>query len=320
MVRTLATTRERLLALGHKVEVVAPHQYRNVPLPSYPEIRLALCSPKSFGNIFLRHNPEAVHIATEGPLGWSARAWLKKNNIAFTTSFHTMFPQYLKMRTGAPESFGFAILKRFHSAAGATMYSTPTLKTILEKQSFTNLVRWKRGVDTKLFCPGSPASLPYTKPIQMYVGRVAVEKTLESFLNLDTSGTKIIIGEGPQLPVLKKKYPDVKFLGPKYDEELVEHYRAADVFVFPSRTDTLGLVMLEALACGVPVAGFPVQGPIDVIGNSAAGVLKEDLEKAISEAIGIDPNICRSRALEHSWEASADEFHDNLIRLNNPST
>ncbi len=154
----------------------------------------------------------------------------------------------------------------------------------------------------------------------MYVGRVAVEKTLESFLNLDTSGTKIIIGEGPQLPVLKKKYPDVKFLGPKYDEELVEHYRAADVFVFPSRTDTLGLVMLEALACGVPVAGFPVQGPIDVIGNSAAGVLKEDLEKAISEAIGIDPNICRSRALEHSWEASADEFHDNLIRLNNPST
>ncbi len=315
VVRTLSTMRDKLMEMGHEFEVIAPDQYLNMPLPTYPEIRLAICSPKSIGKKLKNAEPDAIHIATEGPLGWSARSWLLKNNIPFTTSFHTMFPQYLQMRTRAPESWGFALLRHFHKKAGATMYSTPTLKATLENQGFSNLVQWKRGVDTQFFCPGKPASLSYRAPIQLYVGRVAVEKTLEDFLDLDNPGTKVIIGSGPQLNELKRKYSDVIFLGPKYGADLVAHYRAADVFVFPSRTDTLGLVMLEALACGIPVAGYPVQGPNDIIGNTGAGVLSEDLGKAVNEAIGIDPAICRTRAMQHSWDESAQEFFQNLIKI-----
>lgn len=318
VVRTLSTVRERLHALGHEVEVLSPERYKNLPCPTYPEIRLALCTPGMVGDRIASFGPDAVHIATEGPLGWSARWWLKKRRIPFTTSFHTMFPQYLKMRFNFPESWAFSLLRLFHGAATATMYSTPTLRDMLTSNGFHNLARWVRGVDTELFHPGTPAPLDLPRPIQLYVGRMAVEKTLEDFLALDTPGTKVMIGDGPQRAELEARFPEARFLGPKYGDDLVRHYRAADVFVFPSRTDTLGLVMLEAMACGIPVAGFPVQGPQDVVGSSKAGALNDDLALAISQAIGIDPAVCRSRALEHSWDQSAHEFHANLIPIEQP--
>ena len=307
------------MGLGHEVEVIAPERFRNVPCPTYPEIRLALCTPGRVGALIGDYAPDAVHIVTEGPLGWRARWWLKRRGIPFTTSFHTMFPQYLKLRFGIPESWSFAGMRRFHSAAAATMYSTPRLRDLLRGQGFENLVGWVRGVDTELFAPGEAEPLGFPRPIQMYVGRIAVEKGIEDFLRLDTPGTKVIVGDGPQRARLETRYPNVRFLGPRYGDDLVRHYRAADVFVFPSRTDTLGLVQLEALACGVPVAAYPVQGPLDVIGDSAAGALDEDLAVAIERALHIAPETCRARALEHSWDQSVVEFHANLIRIPTPS-
>ncbi|HEX7037336.1 MAG TPA: glycosyltransferase family 1 protein [Pseudomonadales bacterium] len=313
MVRTLSTTREKLIELGHEVEVIGPHRFRSVPCPTYPEIRLALCTPGRVGRLIEQIEPEAVHVATEGPLGWAARSWLRRRRLPFTSSFHTMFPKYLKLRFGLPEKVSFSGIRRFHGGATATMYSTPTLRAMLESHGFENLVRWVRGVDTDVFKPGEPEPLPYPRPIQLYVGRIAVEKSVEDFLALDTPGTKVVVGDGPQRTELEARYPEAKFLGTRGGEELVRHYRAADVFVFPSRTETLGLVMLEALACGVPVAAYPVQGPIDVVGDSGAGVLNEDLAAAVRAAIGIDPAICRARALEFSWDQSAREFIDNLV-------
>ena len=315
VVRALSTTRERLLGLGHEVEVIAPERFKNVPCPTYSEIRLALCTPSRVGSLIAEYAPEAVHLATEGPLGWCARRWLKRHGIPFTTSFHTMFPQYLKLRIGLPESWSFAGMRFFHGAAGATMYSTPRLRDLLHDHGFKNLVGWVRGVDTRLFTIGAAEPLAYPRPIQMYVGRIAVEKNIEAFLRADTPGTKVIVGDGPQRAKLERRYPAVRFLGPKYGDELVRHYRSADVFVFPSRTDTLGLVMLEAMACGVPVAAFPVQGPLDVVGDSAAGVLNENLAIAIEQALSIAPDTCRARALEHSWDQSVVEFHANLIQI-----
>ncbi len=315
VVRTLSTTRERLIDLGHEVEVIAPDRFRNVPCPTYPDIRLAMCTPRRVGTLIEKYGPEAVHIATEGPLGWAARSWLRRRGIPFTTSFHTMFPAYLKLRFGLPESWSFSAIRRFHSAAHATMYSTPTLRALLEAHGFQNLVRWVRGVDTEFFCPGTAAQLNLPRPLQMYVGRIAVEKNIEDFLRAKTPGTKVLVGDGPQRAQFERRYPDAVFLGEKHGEELVRHYRAADVFVFPSRTDTLGLVMLEAMACGVPVAAYPVRGPSDVVGNSRAGVLQDELAVAIEQAIDIHPDVCRSRALEHSWNQSVREFADNMIQI-----
>jgi len=315
VVRTLSTTRDKLIERGHQVEVLAPERFKNLPCPTYPEIRLALCTPASVGRHIEAAAPQAVHIATEGPLGWAARAWMKRRRLPFTSSFHTMFPQYLKLRFGLPETVSFSGIRRFHGGATATMYSTPTLRAMLEEHGFENLVRWVRGVDTDIFTPGPAAELPFARPIQVYVGRIAVEKSIEDFLRLDTPGTKVVVGDGPQRQELTERYPEVRFLGTLRGEELVRHYRAADVFVFPSRTDTLGLVMLEALACGVPVAAYPVQGPLDVVGNTGAGVLSEDLTAAVQAAIGIDPGRCRARALEFSWDQSVEEFLNNLVPL-----
>lgn len=318
VVRTLSTTRDRLVALGHEVEVIGPDRFRNVPCPTYPEIRLALCTPGRIGRLIERFAPEAVHVATEGPLGWAARSWLRRRDLPFTSSFHTMFPQYLKLRFGLPETISFSGIRRFHAGATATMYSTPTLRAMLEARGFDNLVRWVRGVDTELFTPGEPEPLPFERPIQLYVGRIAVEKSVEDFLALDTPGTKVVVGDGPQRTELEQRYPRVRFLGTKRGETLVRHYRAADVFVFPSRTETLGLVMLEALACGVPVAAYPVQGPLDVVADTGVGVLDEDLGRAVRGAVGIDPARCRARALEHSWDQSVREFIDNLVPIPAP--
>ena len=312
VVRALSTIRERLADMGHEVEVIGPAPFSSVPCPTYPEIRLALTTPGRVGPMIERFAPDAVHLATEGPLGWCARHWLKRRNIPFTTSFHTMFPLYLKLRGGIPENWSFALLRLFHNAAVRTMYSTETLRSVLARQRFGALAQWVRGVDTELFRPVPPADLRLTGPILMYVGRLAVEKNLDAFLTLDIPGTKVLVGDGPQRAALEARYPRAVFLGSRFGEELVAHYCAADVLVFPSKTDTLGLVMLEATACGVPVAALPVPGPNDIIGDSGAGALNDDLGAAIGAALEIDSRVCREHALRHTWDTSARQFLNNL--------
>ena len=312
VVRALSSTRDQLAGLGHEVKIIGPAHFRSVPYPTYPEIRLALTTPGRVGRMIARFAPDAVHLATEGPLGWCARHWLKHRGIPFTTSFHTMFPLYLKLRSGIPERWSFAFLRRFHSAATRTMYSTETLRYVLARQGFRSLVQWVRGVDTELFRPVPPADLKLPGPVLMYVGRLALEKNIDAFLGLSLPGTRVLVGDGPQRAALQEKYPDAVFLGPRYGGELVAHYCAADVLVFPSKTDTLGLVMLEAAACGVPVAAFPVPGPNDIIGGSGAGVLSNDLAAAIEAALDVDPETCRTHALLYSWDISARQFLGNL--------
>ncbi len=315
VVRALSTTRELLMGMGHEVEVLGPSPFTTLPCPTYPEIRLALTTPARVGRLIGQFAPDAVHIATEGPLGWCARHWLKRRNAPFSTSFHTMFPLYLKLRGGIPENWSFALLRLFHNAAAHTMYSTETLRSVLQRNGFRSLVQWVRGVDTDLFRPVPPADLGLPGPVLMYVGRLAVEKNLDAFLGLETPGTKVLVGDGPQRAALERRYPDAVFLGSRFGEQLAAHYCAADVLVFPSKTDTLGLVMLEATACGVPVAALPVPGPIDIIGDSGAGVLDHDLGAAIEAARHIDPDICRAHALRHTWEVSARQFQANLVPL-----
>jgi glycosyltransferase involved in cell wall biosynthesis len=315
VVETLAGIRRRLEAVGHRVAVIGPDRFRSVPCPTYPEIRLAVCTPAGVGRLIEATAPDAVHIATEGPLGWAAWCWMRRRGLPFTTSFHTLFPEYLRLRFGLPEAVSYRGMRRFHNGAHATLCPTPTLRARLEARGFQRLVRWHRGVDTDVFTPGPAAPLPFPRPIQLYVGRIAVEKNLDAFLGLDTEGTKVIVGAGPQQPDLAERYPAARFLGPLRGDALVRHYRAADVFVFPSRTDTLGQVMLEALGCGVPVAAYPVQGPIDVIGGSGAGVLDDDLQAAVRGAIGIDPARCRAQAMAFGWDRSVREFLRNLVPL-----
>lgn len=315
VVRALSATRERLMGMGHQVEVLGPDRFRTVPCPTYPEIRLALASPGRVGRLIEAGTPDAVHIATEGPLGWCARHWLRRRNLRFTTSFHTLFPLYLKLRAGIPQRFSYALLRRFHNAAAHTMCSTPSLEALLAEHGIARTVRWIRGVDTALFRPVAPAQLRLPGPILMYVGRLAVEKNLEAFLGLDRPGTKVLVGDGPARAALERRFPEAVFLGPRTGEALVAHYCAADAFVFPSRTDTLGLVLLEALACGIPVAAYPVQGPNDVIGDSAAGVLNDDLGAAIDGALGIPAEACLERAANFDWDVSARQFLRNLVAV-----
>ena len=315
VVRALSTTRERLEGMGHEVDVLGPDRFSTVPCPTYPEIRLALTLPSRVGRLIEAFAPDAVHIATEGPLGWCARHWLRRRDLRFTTSFHTLFPLYLKLRAGVPERWSYALLRRFHNAAVHTMCSTSSLEALLEEHGIKRLARWIRGVDTALFRPVAPANLNLPSPILMYVGRLAVEKNLEAFLSIDRPGTKVLVGDGPARATLERRFPEAVFLGPRLGEALVAHYCAADVFVFPSKTDTLGLVMLEALACGTPVAAHPVPGPNDVVGTSGAGVLDEDLGAAIDGALDIPAEACLAHAANFDWDLSARQFLRNLVAL-----
>ena len=256
--------------------------------------------------------PSAIHIATEGPLGMTARRYCIKNNIPFTTAFHTLFAEYVKARTMLPLSVGYAFLKWFHKPSKCLMVATPTLEKSLTARGFNNIKRWSRGIDISLFYPREKQLQDLPRPIFMYVGRVAVEKNIEAFLKLNLPGSKVVVGDGPQRAMLEEKYPKAYFLGMKEGEELAEHYASADVFMFPSRTDTFGLVLLEALASGVPVAAYPVTGPLDVIGEAPVGVLDEDLERAAHKALKLDPKSCRDFALNYTWEKSADQFFSNL--------
>jgi glycosyltransferase involved in cell wall biosynthesis len=316
VVRTLTETKRQLEAAGHTVEMIAPECFTTFPCPTYPEIRLSLAGTKSVGRLIDAFAPDAVHIATEGPLGWAARGACLARKLPFTTAYHTRFPEYVQARIGAPLSWSYAVLRRFHSAASRVMVPTPTVKADLEHWGFANVVLWTRGVDLDLFRPGRRDRLATKPPIFVYVGRVAVEKNVEAFLSLDLPGSKWVVGEGPAMATLKARYPEASYLGVLQQTELAEVYSAADVFVFPSKTDTFGLVLLEAMACGTPVAAFPVTGPLDVLGDvppaQSGGAMDDDLRAACLRALEIPRERARAHAMRYSWAECARQFADHL--------
>ncbi|HTT08338.1 MAG TPA: glycosyltransferase family 1 protein [Gammaproteobacteria bacterium] len=315
VVNTLIHTGAELCKLGHRVLFVTPQSFHTVPCPTYPSIRLAILPAAGVARMLREFAPEAVHIATEGPLGHAARTFCLRQGWRFTTSFHTQFPEYIRARVPIPLQWSYAYLRRFHNAAAATMVATPSMLMRLHQRRFRRVALWSRGVDSDLF---KPRPLPDIdgigpRPLLLYVGRVAVEKNLEAFLRLDVVGTKIIVGDGPDIQRLRATYPSSSFLGEKRGQELAATMAAADVFVFPSRTDTFGLVMLEAMACGVPVAAYPVTGPIDVVRDGKTGVLDEDLATAIAGALKIPRQNCVEYARRHTWRACAERFVSLLV-------
>lgn len=313
VVRTLSTVAGELRCLGHDVSVIGPHRFRTIPCPTYPDIRLAVDAHRKLPRLIEAYQPDAIHISTEGPLGFAARRYCRRRGLSFTTAYHTKFPEYIEARTGIPPAWTYRVMRRFHSAAARVMVSTGSIEAELRHNGFDNIVRWSRGVDTALFRPREKSFLADPRPIALYVGRVAVEKNIAAFLELPFAGTKYVVGDGPQLRLLRRRYPNVRFVGMKTGEDLARHYAASDVFVFPSRTDTFGLVLLEALASGVPVAAFPVAGPLDVIGDAPAGRLADDLAVAVAEALKLSPKACREHALRFSWRSSAEQFLRNLV-------
>jgi len=292
--------------------MVTPDRFRTIPCPTYPEIRLAVFPGSGVARIIDRFQPEAIHIATEGPLGMAARKYCLSHSYPYTTAYHTRFPEYIHARCRLPLSWSYAHLRKFHNSGKRIMVATQTIEDDLAARGFNNIRRWTRGVDTKLFHPRDKGFLDYPRPISAFVGRVAIEKNIEAFLKLDLPGTKMVVGDGPARAHLEAAYPDAKFVGNHTGEDLAKHFAAADVFVFPSRTDTFGLVLLEALASGLPVAAYPVPGPLDVIGSSDVGVLDEDLAAATIKALEIDPAKCRAYAETFSWDRSIDQFFGNL--------
>jgi glycosyltransferase involved in cell wall biosynthesis len=316
VVHTLAEMCRRLAAMDHSVVVVHPGLFHSLPCPFYSEIRLALPPHRRIAAIIDAAVPEAIHIATEGPIGVAVRRWCLRHGREFTTAFHTRFAEYLAQRGILPARVTYGLLRRFHAPSGGVMVASDRVRRELAARGFRNLKAWGRGVDTTQFSPdreGIPLSLP--RPIFLAVGRVAPEKNLPGFLSLDLPGSKVVAGDGPQLAALRRRFPDAQFLGRREHRELGALYAAADVLVFPSRTDTFGLVVLEALACGLPVAAYPVPGPLDILGGSGAGVLDEDLRAAALAALQIPRDRCRARALDFTWEASAREFVANLLPL-----
>jgi glycosyltransferase involved in cell wall biosynthesis len=318
VVRTLEVLGEDLTALGHSVRYATPEGRFTIGLPTYREIRLAVFPRWKLEKEIRAFAPDAVHIATEGTLGMSARSICLKHGIEFSTSFHTRFPEYVRARFPLiPEELVYRWLRWFHGPATAMMVATESLRREMQAHGFTNLRIWSRGVDVDRFHPIADAHLPYEKPVWLYVGRVAVEKNIEAFLKLDLPGTKLVVGDGPARAELEAHYPAARFLGALSGQALVQTYAGSDVFVFPSRTDTFGLVLLEALACGIPVAAYPVQGPLDVVGDAPVGALDEDLRAACLKALEIarHPGSLTPRrfAEAHSWRACTLQFLRNII-------
>lgn len=315
VVRTLRTITEEMRAMGMTVEVIGPDRFKTIPMPSYPEIRLALFPGRKLAKMIDAFKPDALHVATEGPLGLAARAYARRRKIAFTTAFHTRFAEYLKARTKVPLWMTYAWLRRFHGTGSAIMVATQSLREELAARGFKNVRAWSRGVDLDAFHPEPKEAWDLPRPIFCYVGRVAVEKNLRAFLDLELPGSKLVVGDGPQRKKLEQEYPGVHFAGAKHGAALAAAYAGADVFVFPSKTDTFGLVVLEALASGLPVAAFPVTGPKDILGEAAVpvGALDEDLGKAALAALAIDRAACRPYAERYSWTACAQRFLDNLV-------
>ena len=315
VVRTLTSLANSAAALGAEVEFLTPDGFPSIAVPTYPGLRIAWPNRREIARRIDAAAPDAIHIATEGPVGWAVRGYCRRHKLAFTTSYTTRFPEYIAVRSIIPASVSYAVLRHFHSAAATTMVATASLRQELAAKGFKKLGSWTRGVDTDLFRPDDPVQLDLPRPVFMTVGRVAVEKNIEAFLDLDLPGSMVVIGDGPQRAELTRRYPTVSFLGEKKGRELSTHFAAADVFVFPSLTDTFGVVQLEALACGTPVAAFPVTGPLDVIADHPIGALDNDLRSACLRALTMSRETCRSFALERSWENSARQFIGNLSAL-----
>jgi glycosyltransferase involved in cell wall biosynthesis len=315
VVRTLTSLARSASTLGAQIQFLTPEGFPTLGVPTYPGLRVALPNRREIARRIEATSPDAIHIATEGPIGWAVRAYCRRRKLAFTTSYTTRFPEYIAARTIIPAALSYAVLRHFHSAAAMTMVATASLRQELGARGFRRLGTWTRGVDTDLFRPDDPAELDLPRPIFMTVGRVAVEKNLEAFLSLNLPGSKVVIGDGPQRAALEHRYPKVRFLGEKTGKELSAHFATADVFVFPSLTDTFGVVQLEALACGTPVAAFPVTGPLDVIADHPVGALDKNLRIACMRSLGMSRETCRSFALECSWENSARQFIGNLSAL-----
>jgi glycosyltransferase involved in cell wall biosynthesis len=311
VVRSLESIARAAGPLGAEIDFLTPKDFNCFPMPTYREISLALATPRAVRRR-LAEGYDHVHIATEGPIGLATRAVCLADRRVFTTSFHTRFPEYIHARTGLPVSLSYAALRRFHNAGAGVMVATPSLARELDDRGFRRLLRWSRGVDHAVFTPDARIPLDLPRPIFLYAGRLAVEKNMEAFLALDLPGTKIVAGDGPARPSLEARFPQARFLGVKTPEELAALYASADVFVFPSRTDTFGVVLLEALACGLPVAAYPVMGPLDVVGGSGAGVLDEDLRAAALAALEIPRAAAHAHALTFTWENCARQFLDNI--------
>lgn len=317
VVRTLRTTVGILRDWGHEVTVISPDQFHSVPCPTYPEIRLALTMPGTIGLRLAALSPDAVHIATEGPLGLAARRYCVEMGVSFTTAYHTQFPDYVARRTNLPASLFWRYIRWFHGPAERVMVATPSIRGELRDHGLLRLHHWSRGVDLECFSPDAPLPSEYAdlpRPIQLYVGRVSVEKNLEAFLSGSYPGTRVVVGDGPARAALERKFPQAVFMGKRSGRALAGCYAGADVFVFPSRTDTFGLVMIEALACGTPVAAFPVSGPIDIV-NDRVGALSEDLDRAVAAALFSSRADCTALGRQFSWEEATRQFAAGLVPL-----
>ncbi|MEW8658040.1 MAG: glycosyltransferase family 1 protein [Candidatus Thiodiazotropha endolucinida] len=308
VVRTLDKTINLLKEWGHEVLCINPGQFRSVPMPTYPDIPLALFPYARVKALLDAFQPDAIHLSTEGPIGWAGRRYCLRHNHPYTTTYHTRFPEYVRLRAPIPISLSYAFVRAFHNKATLTMVATGSMKKTLEAQGFRNLEYWTRGVDIEHFVPIDQPVLDLPHPIAVYLGRVAVEKNITDFLNLKMPGSKVVIGDGPALESLQQRYPQAHFLGYRKNGDLARLLASADVMVFPSRTDTFGLVMLEAMACGVPVATYPVEGPLDVIKNGINGWMDEDLPTAVTRALEVDRNSCRQFAEGYSWESCTRQF------------
>lgn len=312
VVRTIETIVKLLQAERHEVEVFGPDRFRTLPCPTYPEIRLSLFPSARLNHMLKLFAPDAIHLVTEGPLGWAARNFCLARDIPFTSAYHTRFPEYVRARIRVPISWSYAFVRRFHAPSSAVLVVAQSIRDELAARGFKNLVPWSRGVDIAAFRPQLREESNEPRPVWLYAGRVAIEKNIKAFLDLDLPGTKWVVGGGPQLKELKRRYKDIRFFGSVDTEELSHRYSQADCFVFPSRTDTFGLVMVEALASGIPVAGYPVPGPLDVVTTPKVGAVDEDLRAACLAAIGCDPVDCRAHAETFTWEQCARQFRDTL--------
>ncbi|WP_024299958.1 glycosyltransferase family 4 protein [Methylomicrobium lacus] len=319
VVTTLTHTTEILHRLGHTVELCAPDRFYTWPRPGHPSVGRALLRGPRLLPTLQAFKPDAIHLASEGCVGFAARRYCHERGYHYTTSFHTRFPEYFKMRIGLPLWISYGYMRWFHSESTRVMVTTESMRQALSAKGFDRMVIWSRGVDTDLYRARDKGFLAGERPIFAYVGRVVIEKNVEDFLRLNLPGTKYVIGDGPMRAELEQKYPKARFVGFQTDEALARYMAAADVMVFPSHTDTFGLVILEALASGVPVAAFPAPGPIDIIGNAPVGVLSTDLQQAALDALKLNPADCRRHALNYSWEQSARQFASHLtpmVRMN----
>jgi glycosyltransferase involved in cell wall biosynthesis len=311
VVTTLEHTKTELENLGHEVIMIEPSLFATIPCPSYSEIRLAYNAFWHLPRLINEIDPDSIHIATEGPIGAAARLYCALKQIPYSTSYHTKFPEYVRKRWPIPLWVTYGYLRLIHGSAKAILVTTGSMATELHERGFKNLVVWSRGVDSDLFSPSRATDLGLPRPIHLSVGRISIEKGLDDFLALQIPGTKLVVGDGPQLKDMKSRYPDAIFVGAKRGTDLATYYASADVFVFPSKTDTFGVVMLEAMASGTPVAAYPVTGPKDVITNGS-GKLDTDLKRAIEHCYTIDRRQCAELGRTFTWESCARTFLNSL--------